>query len=191
MNYQLIMLPNPILVSDEEIQEQCYVNRTGTDINFLALYVEEYPEYFKNCKRIIATIYPFPNIPSIDFSNLSTEDCKKIGWVDIINLAIKNGCSIQDISGYSFIKGFKAAQSLNEKRFSEEDLRKAFEAGWECKKNNGYKINDSYKKDYNSFINLLSQPKIFSVEIETDRVPNGWDIFPKITNNSIKILKVL
>lgn len=63
---------------------------------------------------------------------LSDEDCKKIGWVDVEKLANEKYQKQSDNPPYTiitpkdkilgFIEGFKAAQSLNEKKFSEEEI---------------------------------------------------------------------
>ena len=89
MNYKLIMLENPILVSDEKPSETDYywdskqnTIRIGTN----------------NCveggykKKIIAG---YDSLPQIDFSILSEEDCKTIKFVNVdklraIALANKN-----------------------------------------------------------------------------------------------------
>lgn len=73
-------------------------------------------------------------LPSIDFSLLSEEDCKTIGWVDVEKLAEKivinnnpNGAENFSMSVFNglvkdIINGFKIAQSLNDKMFSLEDM---------------------------------------------------------------------
>lgn len=84
MKLQLIMLPQPILVSDEEIKDGDSLYYATTNV-ILKNYVSETPRR-KDDYKIIAGI---PELPSIDFSALSEEDCKKIGWVDIEKLADK------------------------------------------------------------------------------------------------------
>lgn len=174
MKYQLIMLPNPIVVSDEELTlgdtlKDCFYFFKGKVIK------REYSHH-KEGKKIIAGI---PELPTIDFSALSEEDCKKIGWVDVENLANekfpdestagwKDSFSPRERRG--FITGFKAAQSLNEKNFSEEDLIKAIELACEEGMLIQRTLNDKVKLPFNriieyrkNYIQSLSQPKVFDV----------------------------
>ena len=203
------MLPQPILVSYEEktIDDTVF---SFSDNNFFKLYNDRYPEsqieelnQSKNYKKIIAGI---PELPSIDFSALSEEDCKKIGWVDSEKLAVKECvCDTGDcVHVKSYIKGFKAAQSLNEKKFSEEDVIDAIKKA---------RLNQEFPSTYEqwdnkSIIKSLSQPKVFDCLVEMEDAPNMdykpsfggaqdgpynpmYIPSPKIANNSIKVLRVL
>lgn len=192
--YKLIMLDNPILVSDEEIKENDFVYRHYPDGGS---HIGKSLQKSDNLKkeRVFKIIAGIPSLPSIDFSALSEEDCKKIGWVDVERIANElfephssNILSPQYAMRNYFIRGFKAAQFLNEKKYSEEDLRKAFEAGQLDKSNNWY------GNDFTQFFQSLSQPKVFQVEVEMENdyeEPVGDILRPKITNNLIKIIKVL
>lgn len=167
------MLPQPILVSDE----------------LTNLEAQEIPHYQSNDKRFFKIIAGIPQLPLIDFSALTEEECKKIGWIDVETFAENElekqswDNSINLPFNQGFIKGIIHAQSLNEKKFSEEDLIKCW---------NESKI-DRYS--FKHFMEEISQPKVFDVEVEIDLLPNEEGIpncfeVPKITNNSIKILKV-
>ena len=100
----------------------------------------------------------------------------------------------------AFIEGFKTAQSLNEKKFSEDDLKKAWQEGVKAMKFNTHRDGTEFNS-FEQFIQSLSQPKVFDVEAEmNDRCYCGatcehkicvHESKPKITNNSIKIIKVL
>lgn len=138
-------------------------------------------------KKIIAGI---PELPSIDFSVLSEEDCKKIRWVDVEKLArdfagIKHNRPLDDEERYYnslecmkydlFKEGFKTAQSLNEKKFSEEDIRKAIEMAREII--DGKEVfeiegilgltevctHNCSVHSVDKIIQSLSQPKVFDV----------------------------
>ena len=190
MKYKLIMLPNPILVSDEE--KQIFDRVWNSDVEKI-LRVSEV--FMPHGNKIIAGI---EGLPKLDLSVIAEE----IGWVDVEKLAEENADSFvwdfesPEGNGYidhveGFKEGFKVAQSLNEKKFSEEDLRKAIE--WA---NNGG--GSSLSESANTFIKSLSQPKVFDVEVEMERTrypkgEDGWeDIYvPKITNNTIKVTKIL
>ncbi len=191
MKLQLIMLPNPIVVSDEKVTGVTAYNSESKQIEVFC----SHPKYDEWGLKIIAGIQ---QLPSIDFSALSEEDCKKIGWVDVEKLArsyakihptkdideeeryFNSNCKYYD----AFKEGFKAAQSLNEKKFSEEDLIKAYLSN-----------SPTDEKGVKSFIQSLSQPKVFDVEVEMKLLPQAYGhgeySQPKITNNSIKILKIL
>ena len=118
------MLPQPILVSDEKYNDGNFVL---LPYSYDIVKCVNGTTFIEGSKKIIAGI---PELPSIDFSGLSEEDCKKIGWVDV------------------------------------------------------EKIANEYYGAY------------FDVEVEmdfahTDHVVGGFEYFPKITNNQIKITKAL
>lgn len=207
MNTQLIMLPEqPILVSDEEIKVDDYIywNKKVTKaIN---------TTYSKSTKKIIAGI---EGLPSIDFSGLSEEVCKRIGWVDVFKMS-KNKYPYskrlhkvdreddemyKDLLREGFEVGFKTAQSLNDKKFSLEDIEEAMKnIASEIVTFDGVIDANSPASIYTwvqAYLNKLSQPKVFNVEVEMEEVKSStyepctkW-IVPKITNNSIKIIKIL
>jgi hypothetical protein len=169
----------------------------------------------------------------IDFSGLKEEEQKQIGWfdVDLTKLCYydkrnpdfqikeeygydeeevkatgnfaKNNCACDNC----FYGRSKLTEQLikiqelltSDKRFTLEDIRKAFHAGQLDKGNNWY------GGDVNLFIQSLSQPKSWEIEVEVEyRDMMGMWISrptilehldrpsrPKLTNGKIKILKVL
>jgi hypothetical protein len=137
----------------------------------------------------------------IDFSALSEEEQKKIGWFDVESLAnqqfdldtkkIPVPTSLwydsQDAQYHSFIKGFKKAQELlSDRRFTLEDMHKAYDAGMVfIGEDKGSPI---------EFYQSLSQPKSWSVELEMINdyeEPEGDFVKPKLTDGKVKILKIL
>lgn len=217
MKLQLIMLPQPILVSDEEIKNginafYCHPSHNFPDGGMITkienIKYSDYKPYEvkhiegwgvkEGYKKIIAGI---PELPSINFSALSEEDCKKIGWVDVEKLAEDfggNGKFLTD-KKYGFREGFKAAQSLNEKKFSEEDVLWVMNLAYA----NGVN-NKGMGRDF--MMGRLSQPKVFDVEVEMEELfleedslnythekndISGSKWFPKITNNSIRVIKII
>lgn len=198
------MLPQPILVGDEEINEYtkpcyCFNSIKNTWDDDVVFYQGTMPKYhYKGFQKIIAGI---PELPSIDFSALSEEDSKKIGWVDVETMALNsahankhNTISEHQSHSRGFIEGFKSAQSLNEKKFSEEDMNgfsKWLDENWrrgKTKKGSGwFHVGDFYKQSkpvktenlMSKYIQSLSQPKVFDIIAEP------------VTNNSIKVIKVL
>lgn len=219
MKIKLIMLPQPILVSNSEPEVKDVVFFTNGQYFFSDviekiggssrdIVLRNMPEGrekgtldYREMYKVIAGI---PDLPSIDFSALSQEDCKKIGWVDVQRLAIdkfpytNEGSLEDDIDAAKrriWIDGFITAQSLNEKKFTEEDLKKAMKSAM---KQGGGSSSFEDRDFINTSIKSLSQSKVFDVEVETEDaiLDNGnkdnytvWQ--PKITNNSIKIIKVL
>lgn len=215
MKYQLIMLPQPILVSDEEIKENdFYYSSQGIlqskksyfeDSRGLKTYHLTHELWSFPCQKIIAGI---PELPSIDFSGLTEEEYKRIGWIDVLELSqktypqstsilisdvIKIHNNKQNARAIAFVRGFKTAQSLNDKKFSLEDLKLAILRGYKLGKNGGSEIDRKQEEKY--LESYLSQPKVFNVEIleitEESQLTGVWYTNPKITNNSIKITEVL
>ena len=165
MNYTLIMLDIPVLVSDE---------------------------FDERGRKIIAGFF---GLPKLDLSLIADE----IGWVDVYKLAKESKCfenSSLDETSYlhGFTKGFKAAQSLNEKKFALAYVENAFNSG------RGYGNPDDIK-DFNSFLQSISKPKEYNVKVEMEwggkeyvdeQDAYGYDIKrPKITNNTIKVTKII
>jgi len=203
MNIQLIMmLPQPILVSYEPDVRDIFpyhVAEKLTTGEWTIWQVDNLNDIDeRNQKKIIAGI---PELPSVDFSALSEEDCKKIGWVDVEELAAEY--AVNDFDDYAycgFLEGFKTAQSLNEKRFNEEDVIHILDS-INSEQLNEVKMRNEYGaekgKAFKYLINkLLPQPRVFDVQVEMDRIPadqapGGWDVFPKITGGSIKVLRLL
>lgn len=217
MKIQLIMLPNqPILVSDEQIFELDKVlfgNHILTtdyfDSHFLKWEFKELavsPIDYQKYNEPVKIIAGIPELPSINSSELSEEDCSRIGWVAVEKLAWKNlecfeGNQWEEqVAFEQWVEGFKTAQSLNEKKYTVDQMRHVYSMG--------IALNDVEKANelFNKLIDLLSQPKVFDVEIEQEELfleedsmnytheksdISGSKLFPKITNNSIKISKVL
>lgn len=220
MKTKLIILEQGnIIVSDEEIKEGdwYFLNTTGMKIaSPTGVYRQSGKEVTCklnnlscNIQKVIASDNPEHNLPKVDYSHPIEKDgvIKTIGEclsiIDVEKLArsyakihptkdideeeryFNSNCKYYD----AFKEGFKKAQSLNDKKFSLEDI---------------FKILDLHTDDApisylkSELSKSLQQPKVFDVEIKMERTrypkdDDGWeDIYnPKITNNSIKITKVL
>lgn len=225
MNTKLIMLENPILVSDEEITStnDWYLNGIRKPEKCTKVFLALLKHNKTTCPKIIAGI---PEMPSIDFSALSEANCKKIGWVNFLKIAReyaynkwRNYCDrenptpeqkekdlftkILGIEGsvYDYMQGAQYAQSLNEKKFSEEDLKDVFNRGRLFQQTSCVPFDkEAAKEVFAQVVQSLSQPKVFDVEVEKEpytvgemsKLPLGTlNEKIKITNGSIKILKVL
>lgn len=183
MNYKLIMLPNPIVVSDEEIKEgDCGIlyskgiKGVGSDWNQFKHDGSNKSKLFSIARDSYKIVAGIPELPSIDFSGLSDDDCKKIGWIDVENLGGRwatlqttRSTDYWRAISNAYSQGFKSAQSLNEKKYSLEDIKTAIELA-------RFPKLALYNTD--EIVNMLSQPKIFDVEIQ-------------VNQNSIKITKIL
>ena len=135
-----------------------------------------------------------------------------------------NYTNTQNSDGYNlFIKCltefYKAAQSLNDKKFSEEDLRNVFNRGRLFQQTSCVPFDkEAAKEVFAQVVQSLSQPKVFDVEVEmeektTEDIQRELGIYghdeglneaeykdfaaknslikPKITNGAIRILRVL
>jgi hypothetical protein len=124
----------------------------------------------------------------INFSALSEEEQKKIGWFNIEKLATQyENIEYKDVDhydpcGYSgtdynlgFQQGFQEAQKLlSDKMFTLEDVIKAYQTGY----NEGAELDKYAPRNSSEFIKSLSRPKSWKVE-------GHWK------NNEFKITKVL
>lgn len=218
MNYQLIMLPKPILVSDEEIKEgdYFYYKHFGEDIINVVkqttdlININNPDRYFK---KIIAGI---PELPRLDLSLIPDE----LGYVDVVRLAniqfdedtkkipvpSQLWYDSQDAQFNSFIKGFNASP----KKYTEEDIidflgfysRTAtlgFGSTGENNHLNAKQLVEAWEKQ--------RQLKVYNVEVEMEIIRQNQCInkcasypsaclcemtkHPKITNNTIKVIKIL
>ena len=174
------MLPNPIVVSDEEIKEgDLYLNGNGVfkcsnkESGTCELAVNSLAKYNK---KVMAGI---PELPSIDFSALSDEDCKRIGWIDIKKISDKVDMVSTLRDERIFTQGFKTAQSLNDKKLTEEDmLYLAKNLSREMFFYTGSNIIEKSVDITIKILQQLKQPKVFDIEATLE-------------NNSIKITKIV
>lgn len=198
-NYKLIMLDTPIIVSDEEIKDGDFCYDLFNNKIYPATKVVEH-----NKKQLDFPIYKMITglsiLPSIDWNGLESE----FGHVDVhkylkIILGEEYFSRInKDGSQFALLtKTFKTAQQLNDKKFSENDLKKAMLIMYdECAKK---RISDVfYDGIINNTIKELQQPKTFDIQIETEYLhddsvpyPKTKGTIPKIINNKVKILKKL
>ena len=186
METRLIMLDNPILVSDEEVNPHNAV--WDFENNQVTVLRQSYG--LTNYKKIVAGL---PDLPKLDLSLIA----EGIGWVDVYKLAKESKCfenSSLDETSYlhGFTKGFKAAQSLNEKKFSEEDM---IEFAHFCRDyfTHLLTINEKFNLWY---FNRKPKGYLVEVSVENSAIKDflGHPVIseaPKITNNTITVTKVL
>lgn len=199
------MLDTPIIVSDEKIEKGdlvSYKNIVNNEWEILQCQnINSEEIYFTDSEfdklsycTVFKIIAGLPELPKIDFNGFE----EQLGIIDVKKLSEKfmDSLLIKNTSGeikYGFIKGFKAAQKLNEKKFSEESLRLAMRL-----------FHDRKLKTIDDIIQYLSQPKVFDIEVEMEEcdthLNDACDVrfpccktpfYPKITDNLIKITKIL
>lgn len=210
MNYKLIMLPQPILVSDEEIEEgDWFYHPKGIVFHATPTYMKG-PVSSGIMKKIIAGL---PELPKLDLSliadGIELVDAYKLAYKYIQDEWSKDDDTLQFGIKVGFRQGFETAQSLNEKKYSEEDLKYAmfqvFKNGCRSPKEGC----EGFGEIYNRVIQSLSKPKEYQVEVEmqtlyfdgtrwVDSLPKKFidklvktKVSPKITNNTIKILRTI
>ena len=201
--YTLHKLPQEgfIVTSDEEIKNGDLVLEKYADTSLKLdtctpmskLISEEYSKGFQT--KVIA------QQDQIDFSSLSEEQQKEIGWFDVASFAsvavICNGGLItteneQEVAFSYYYQGFQKAQELlSDRRFMLEDVQLAFAKGAEYT-TKPYPQNVQFENEYKQ---SLSQ-KSWKIELEMNTwFENGYDgkiipTSPKLTNGKIKILKL-
>ena len=176
MKAKQIIIENPNIETDEEIKEgDKFLTRDGNIFEYKNGYTPSDTNCgIEGCKKVI-------NKP-IDYNGID------FGIVDVEKLAselLLNG----NAHRRGFIEGFKAAQQLNEKKFSEADLRnyrKMYQIELEAQ-SNSFRVQDRNsltafeilrENTHREVMKQLSLPKTFEVEIEE-------------TPTNIKILKKL
>jgi hypothetical protein len=136
----------------------------------------------------------------IDFSALSEEEQKEIGWYDMDNIIVplskeivmdRNGNPDKTLVSFGREIFQKAQELLSDRRFTLEDVQLAFAKG-AAYTTKPYPQNVQFENEYKQ---SLSQ-KSWKVEVEMELNLNGRNglerasFIPKLTNGKIKILKL-
>jgi hypothetical protein len=146
-----------------------------------------------DCMKVIAQQH------QINFSALSEEEQKEIGWYDVEKLAYDYAYSVQSAPKYgntiiAFESGFrKAVELLSDRRFTLEDMREAIAESWNSCEDN--EDEETFTQVFNRIIQSISQQS-WEVEIEMEYDLESIDSSkqvtkPKLTNGKIKIKKIL
>jgi hypothetical protein len=204
--FELHKLPEGFIVtSDEDIQtnDLYYLSRT----NLVHRCEEDSTEL--NLEKRFGTAKVIAQQDQIDFSALTEEEQKEIGWFDVEKLALrligivekdvpdwKDWITDQDFRKYEgFIKGFQKAQELlSDRRFTLEDVQLAFAKG-AAYITKPYPQNVQFENEYKQSLSQKSWKVEVEVEKETLYTDDGLDykgnLIPKLTNDKIKILKLV
>ena len=211
MKTQLILLATPIIVSNDAVKEGEWCIEVHNGPSLAPKTTPKFTDEMGNtwwlrqmnmncqandpeCKKVIAGL---PKLPSIDFNGFE----EQLGIIDVNKLA-KEKCKEIDDFGFSekgFIEGFKAAQKLNDKKFGEKEVTEAVSKVLKLWGTSCINIMGEANIEFLAEIEMaLSKSKVFDIEIETEKgfdekLKGEMDFFerPKITDNSVKILKVL
>jgi hypothetical protein len=192
MTYTLHKLPEGgfIVTSDEKINKYDIAFEILNKVLFTVLEENDYSN--SSFKKLIA------QQEQIDFSALSEEEQKEIGWFDVEKLAKESigNKYFQDeipdaIADYK--KGFQKAQELlSDRRFTLDEVRQSF---WKCFENIGL----GYSVTMGDLEVELSKSLSWKVEVEMEKetlyTDDGLDykgnLIPKLTaDGKIKILKL-
>ena len=153
MNYKLVMLKSsPIVIKDEDNELELKYDWSKFD------YFD-----FKNSPNPI--ISGIPGLVKLDLSELSGEDCERIGWVnnDWINDTISkiNDGIVKKTSKLCLSAGHnKLRTDTNKFILDEEDIRKIILMS----RIRNYNTTPRYS--INEIIGTISKPKIFEVDLE-------------------------
>lgn len=220
MKLTLIMLDTPIIVSDEKLKVfDNFFFQIDDIYDILKVESEFHLDRIKDIKENFKIIAGLPELPQIDFNEFE----EHLGVVDVEKLSIEHckpdydkfGGELEYVERQYWIRGFQAAQKLNEKKFSLEDMANL----WQFIVDGAKQLmlsGTTEVSSFNDYVKSLQQPKVFDIEVEMESVrmecnesrciipcacyhqgkptlcESGNTIWePKITNNRIKITKIL
>lgn len=160
MKTKLIMLDTPIIVSDKEITDVRGVKgKWHIEKGYI---INQFPDYLTDlseCKLIIAGI---EGLPSIDWNSLE----KEFGWVNVEKIVSEhlelNHIEASDKRVRVVSELYRKAQSLNDNKFSLEDMRMAWLDGWQQDQNEKQELKQT---GFIEFIQSLQQPKVVDVDL--------------------------
>jgi hypothetical protein len=154
MSYKLIMLSSPILINDQndEYKEYDWNNLNYSD--------------FDGNSSVIVSGFGLPQLPKLDLSKLTTDECISIGWIDngwieeTSNLL--NDEIIKKVSRLCLTSGHSKTRVMNKDKFllDFEDMRKIILMS----RIRNYNTTPRYSFD--EIISSCCKPKMFDVEVE-------------------------
>jgi hypothetical protein len=220
IQYKLISMGNSYsIISNEEIKESDYY--IAWETNYATNPKERWVIYNLgvglngiNQQKIIASQILSLNLSNITFSE---EVSKELGIVDLHKI----GCDMALKSGYhtntpekkekfyngieDYLDGVKngyeqAILNNQHKQFTLEDIKEAVDIGLSISTMTKEPFTSKKFKVYKQLgidtLLLVLAKKEYIVELEmdkipADRAPNGWEVFPKIVNNFINVIKII
>jgi hypothetical protein len=197
--YTLHKLPEGFIVTSDELIKDRDFTLSPTDNKVFQMHKVFVSVDIENYKKVIA------QQDQINFSGLSEEEQKRIGWFDLYveaqNYAISTKSPNREAHRAGYVKGFQKAQELlSDRRFLEDDLKIAMIFGTMRSKLTSKELDDCLP----TLVQSLSQPKSWEVELEmeeceTHRLDECYSRFqccenpikPKLNNGKIIITKIL
>jgi hypothetical protein len=195
MEYTLHKTWDGLIITSDEIVEKGDKSLLITEELTLVL------THFEDCEDDYAGKKVIAQQNQIDFSALSEEKQKRIGWFDVEKLADDFYKKYDPFYNYDYYiekeawkLGFRKAQELlSDKVFTLEDMVSCFNAAREYRMKNVFTYDEA--RDY---IQSLSQ-KSWKVELEMKEevlyTEDGLDykggLIPKLTKGKVKIIKIL
>jgi hypothetical protein len=206
-NYQAIVFPDNkvILVTDELISENEYFfwdNSVlkckyvlGQKEEHQSIYCVQDREHFSfDCKKAIASNY-YSLLPKLDYSLVD------IGVIDVDKLTDMYRVEVGEINNHeaALIRWLVGLEIIKKRKFTFEDVIQALKVGYTASYEHSRMGNNPMNSCVENYVQCLSKPTVFDVEIEMEEVFDEFEaqpLFtgkyqPKITDNTIKILKLL
>lgn len=193
-NYRLHKRPEGFIVTSDEIYK-------GKRCETLEEYYSKF--YSNDCGNTERLIIAQQD--QIDFSDLSKEEQKEIGWYDVEKLykelfpKLNQSEDKRDGEKVGFKIGCEIMQELlSDRKFTKKEVLKIIsDMSIELSVNRPDSFDDIQKCGFN-ILQSLSQPKSWTVELEMEGIIQSttWEYDepeyyrPKITNGKIKILKI-
>lgn len=212
MKHTLIITPSHLLLVSDSLPELGDIALetliTGEKEMFAIDHLEDIDENTQ--VKILGSIPQIDSLPILDVTSIE-EELQKRGWVDTKKLA-RDYCEGSGMSSreryLSYLKGFNDSLSLNKERiYTEADLKTLVMKAYCIGKKDFANGNPAHNLEETALniIQSLSKNQM-EVEIEMERIIKTGNIFdgnsykigniltgkfqPKITNNTIKILRI-
>lgn len=159
MKTQIIKLQDKfILVSDEEIREGDFIVSKDS---IAPLYIDG---KINTVEMLLNNHWLKIISENPDFSLLSEADCKKIGFIDVKKLALEHGFVWENTESSARRVFEKWQQSLNDKKYSLEEMKIAFINGGSFTMQNYFGKIITLENSFNEFIQSLQQ-NVWNVEL--------------------------
>jgi hypothetical protein len=122
--------------------------------------INKFPDYLTDlseCKLIVAQSQP--KLEFVPVITLYWNVEKLAEEYRIVGFETNRNHREATLEKIAFIKGFKS----NPNQYTKEDIEKAFDLGYQCKVNNGYKVNGTYQEDYVKCLEQISSISVIEV----------------------------
>lgn len=199
MKTKLIILEHGnILVSDEEIKDGDFYYRIESPSAIITKASKVESELLnkkttiKDALKLIASDNPEHNLPNINYNGLE-ENFGIVHWSRHWEIVNQQLYGQGGVNPHAYRLGFKQSQSLNDKKFTLEDMRKAFEQGYGFadEKLIIHRHDEECKYTFDNLIQSLQQPKVFDIEVEMEKYYSDEFGNSESANELIEKIKIL